>query len=115
MKCMRYICTVLIALTRIGTVVVYADLSDTSDSEVSPDEQAGEVDSAPVQQNVASNNNESQLQMYVQGLSREQLEQVAVELLRRNPDAHSDLTAPNQNEEVTLLVKSLHGANACNV
>ncbi|XP_071821359.1 uncharacterized protein [Apostichopus japonicus] len=78
------------------------DLSDTSDSEVSPNEHAaGEDDSAPGQQNVASNENEFQIQMYVQGLSREQLEQVAVELLSRNPDAHSDLTAPNQTEEVT--------------
>ncbi|XP_071834941.1 uncharacterized protein [Apostichopus japonicus] len=78
------------------------DLSDTSDSEVSPNEHAAVMrDSAPGQQNVASNENESQLQMYVQGLSREQLEQVAVELLSRNPDAHSDLTVPNQTEEVT--------------
>ncbi|PIK39631.1 hypothetical protein BSL78_23524 [Apostichopus japonicus] len=36
------------------------DLSDTRDNEVSPNEHAvGEDDSAPGQQNVASNNNES--------------------------------------------------------
>ncbi|PIK38436.1 hypothetical protein BSL78_24734 [Apostichopus japonicus] len=59
------------------------DLSDTSESEVSPNDHAvGEDDRAPGQQNVASNINESQLQMYVKGLSREQLVMVAVELLR---------------------------------
>ncbi|PIK59839.1 hypothetical protein BSL78_03294 [Apostichopus japonicus] len=77
------------------------DLSDTSDSEVSPNEHEQVKMIVHLGSRMWLQTNESQLQMYVQGLSREQLEQVAVELLSRNPDAHSDLTVPNQTEEVT--------------
>ncbi|PIK38619.1 hypothetical protein BSL78_24529 [Apostichopus japonicus] len=86
-----------------------ASSEESSSDEGRTEEVQGSVEEA-IDESAGSISHEANIQRYVKGLSRERLEDVATELLRRQPEALSDFTPPqttreNQPTEIPLWCK----------
>ncbi|XP_071831809.1 uncharacterized protein [Apostichopus japonicus] len=86
-----------------------ASSEESSSDEGRTEDVQGSVEEA-IDESAGSISHEANIQRYVKGLSRERLEDVATELLRRQPEALSDFTPPqttreNQPTEIPLWCK----------
>ncbi|PIK33966.1 hypothetical protein BSL78_29214 [Apostichopus japonicus] len=90
-----------------------ASSEESSSDEGRTEKVQGSVEEA-IDESAGSISHEANIQRYVKGLSRERLEDVATELLRRQPEALSDFTH-HKRQERTSLQRFHCGASVLNV